>query len=119
MFLLYFIYTILIAIIGSIALIIGGLSTLIISFIYPPFTYPMIKGFAKTFVVCLGVKVKIEGQFPEDGPYIIIGARSAIFVPLSNLNFTRALLPSHRALFSRLAFNIFNQLLQLIYLLFF
>ena len=78
---LYFLYTILIAIIGTFALIVGGLLTLIVSFLYSPSTYPMIKGFAKVFVFVLGVRVKIKGEFPSNGPYIIMANHASMLDP--------------------------------------
>ena len=77
----YFLYTIFIALLGTFALVVGGLLTLIISFVYSPTTYPMIKGFAKVFVFILGVRVKIEGKFPENGPYIIMANHTSMLDP--------------------------------------
>ena len=77
----YFLYTIFIALLGTFALVVGGLLTLIISFVYSPTTYPMIKGFAKVFVFILGVRVKIEGEFPENGPYIIMANHTSMLDP--------------------------------------
>ena len=74
-------YTFFITIIGSIIMFIGGLLTLIISFIFPEKTYPMIKIFSKTFVIILGVRVKIEGKFPDDGPYIIMANHTSMIDP--------------------------------------
>ena len=78
---IYFLYTILIATIGTCALVVGGLLTLIVSFLYSPSTYPMITGFAKVFVFILGVRVKIEGEFPENGPYIIMANHTSMLDP--------------------------------------
>jgi len=81
MIIIYTLYTILIAILGSFSLCVGGLLTLFISFIVPSYTYPMLKSFAKTFVYILGVRVKVEGKFPENGPYIIMANHTSMIDP--------------------------------------
>ncbi len=81
MIILQFIYTIFIAIIASLALFFGGILTLLISFIFPSKTYPMIKIFAKIFVIILGVKVKVEGTFPSNGPYIVMANHASLLDP--------------------------------------
>ena len=81
MIIIEFIYTFFIAIIGSFALIIGGLLSLCLSFIFPKSTYPIFKVFAKVFVFILGVKVKIEGKFPKNGPYIIMANHTSMIDP--------------------------------------
>ena len=81
MIIFYFIYTIFVSIIGTIVLLIGGLLTLILSFIFPKMTYPIIKVFTKTFVLLLGINVKIEGEFPENGPYIIMANHTSMIDP--------------------------------------
>ena len=41
----------------------------------------MLKSFAKTFVYILGVRVKVEGKFPENGPYIIMANHTSMIDP--------------------------------------
>ena len=76
-----FLYTIYILIIGSLMMIVGGLIILVISIIFPKITYPLIRMYTKTFVRMVGVKVKIEGNFPENGPYIVMANHSSILDP--------------------------------------
>ena len=81
MIIVKFLYTSMIAILGSLGLFIGGLLTLFVSFIIPRYTYPMLKNFAKIFVLILGVRVKVEGVFPKNGPYIVMANHSSMLDP--------------------------------------
>ena len=81
MIIINFLYTLIIAVLGSIALLFGGLLTLSISFVFPKLTYPSLKLFAKVFVLILGVRVKIEGEFPQNGPYIIMANHASMLDP--------------------------------------
>ena len=81
MFLLYLFYTIIISIIGSILMFVGGFLVFLLTLIFPKNTYPILKFFAKIFVFCLGIKVKIEGEFPKNGPYIVMANHSSMIDP--------------------------------------
>ena len=60
---------------------VGGFGVFVLTLIFPKFTYPILKFFAKIFVFCLGIKVKIEGEFPKDGPYIVMANHSSMIDP--------------------------------------
>ena len=60
---------------------VGGFGVFVLTLIFPKFTYPILKFFAKIFVFCLGIKVKIEGEFPKDGPFIVMANHSSMIDP--------------------------------------
>ena len=59
----------------------GGFVILLLTFIFPKLTYPILKLFAKVFVFSLGIKVKVEGKFPTNGPFIVMANHSSMIDP--------------------------------------
>ena len=47
---IYFLYTVLITILGSFLMFVGGFGVFVLTLIFPKFTYPILKFFAKIFV---------------------------------------------------------------------
>ena len=62
-------------------IIVGGQILLIISLLIPKLTYPLIRVYTKIFVAIVGIKIEIKGQFPIDGPYIVMANHASIIDP--------------------------------------
>lgn len=58
-----------------------GIITVLISIIAPKILYPLIKIVCRFFLIIVGVKLKIEGNFPSDGPFIIMANHAGLIDP--------------------------------------
>jgi len=78
---LKWIYTIIFYPIALFAFAIGGIITFFISIIIPSLLYPLIKVISKIFLIAIGIKLKISGNIPKDGPFIIMANHGSMIDP--------------------------------------
>lgn len=61
--------------------IFAALLLLFISFMPPAVRYPVARAMCRYILFCLGVRVRVEGEFPDGGPYVVMANHSAFIDP--------------------------------------